>query len=105
MIGTLRDRIELLKPVRVADGGGGFSVDYQSLGDIAAQTEGQRSVRDRSIEMTTLRRRKRFIIRSRDDLVFEMRIVHHGQHYRITDIQDDDSKGRFTQVLCEETIQ
>ncbi len=105
MIGTLRDRVELLKPIRVADGGGGYGIDYQSLGEISAQAEGQRSVRDRSVEMTTLRRRKRFIIRSRDDLVFEMRIVHRGQHFRITDIQDDDPKGRFMQVLCEETIQ
>ncbi|MEM9286311.1 MAG: head-tail adaptor protein [Pseudomonadota bacterium] len=105
MIGALRDRVEILKPTRVADGGGGYSFAYQSLGDVAAQTQGQRAVRDRSYEMTALRRRKRFIIRSRDDLVFEMRLVHCGQHYRITDIQDDDPKGRFTQILCEETMQ
>ncbi|MEO1658901.1 MAG: head-tail adaptor protein [Pseudomonadota bacterium] len=105
MIGALRERVEILKPTRIADGGGGYSFSYQSLGDVAAQAEGQRTARDRSVEMTALRRRKRFIIRSRDDLVFEMRLVHRGQHYRITDIQDDDPKGRFVAILGEETMQ
>ncbi|MEO1042133.1 MAG: head-tail adaptor protein [Pseudomonadota bacterium] len=105
MIGALRDRVEILKPTRISDGGGGYSFSYQSVGDVAAQTQGQRAVRDRSTEMIAYRRRKRFIIRSRSDLVFEMRLVHKGQHYRITDIQDEDQKGRFIRIVGEETVQ
>lgn len=105
MIGALRERVEILKPTRVADGGGGYSFSYQSIGDVAAQTQGQRAIRDRSMDMAAFRRRMRFTIRSRDDLVFEMRLVHNGQHYRITDIQESDQKGRFTRIVGEETAQ
>lgn len=102
MIGALRQRIELLRPQRLADGGGGWEVGYQSVGSIAAGVEGRRARSERSLDSRRTRRRRRFTIRTRPDLVFEMRIAHGGRHYRIVDIQPLDQGGRFTRIEAEE---
>ena len=103
MIGDLRERVELLKPQRVPDGGGGYAFNYTSLGTVSAQAQAGKSSRDRSMGLTQLRRRQRFLIRSRDDLVFEMRLVHEGRRYRITNIQQQDQRGQYTLIEGEET--
>jgi len=104
MIGELRDHVEILKPQRVPDGGGGYAFAYTSLGTVSAQAQARRAGRDRSVEPSAFRRRKRFTIRSRDDLVFEMRLVHEERRYRITDIQQQDQKGRLTMIEGEEIV-
>lgn len=103
MIGELRERVELLKPLRIPDGGGGYAFDYTSLGTVSARADARRSGADRSLGLTQYRRRQRFLIRSRHDLVFEMRLVHRGCRYRIIDIQEQDQSGNFTLIEGEET--
>nr|WP_233061597.1 head-tail adaptor protein [Parvularcula mediterranea] len=101
----MRDEIEILRPHRIVDEGGGYSFGYQSLGTVAARAERKRAARDRTFGAEQLRSRKSFLIRSRDDLIFEMRIVERGQTYRITDIQDQDQTGRFALIEGEEIMQ
>lgn len=102
MIGQLRDRVEILRPVRTPDGGGGHGITYTSLGTVAARHESRRAAGDGALGAVRFRRRATFLIRHRPDLVFEMRLVHQGRHYRITDIQERQQGGRFTLVEGEE---
>lgn len=105
MIGELRDEIEILRPQRIVDEGGGYSFGYLSLGTVAAKAEQRRAARDLTFGTEQLRARKSFLIRRREDLIFEMRIVESGQTYRITDIQDQDQNGRFALIQAEEILQ
>lgn len=102
MIGAMRDRVEILRPVRQPDEGGGFSIGYTSLGTVSAKRQARSARTDRSLDMPQQRRRERFVIRYRDDMIFEMRLVHRGRQFRVTDIQDQDDKSRFTLIEGEE---
>lgn len=102
MIGSLRERIEILRPLRIPDEGGGYSFAYSSVGSVAAKSAGRRAGRDRSLELARFRLRRSFVIRHRDDIIFEMRLVHRGRTFRITDIQEQDEQGRFTRLEAEE---
>ncbi|GGY53197.1 head-tail adaptor protein [Parvularcula lutaonensis] len=105
MTPSLTDRVELLRPQRIVDEGGGYSFGFTSLGTVATKAEGHRSAIDGSLEQNQRRMQREFLMRSRNDLVFEMRLVHRGKTFRITDIQDQDEKGRFTLVRGEEIMQ
>lgn len=102
MIGSLRERVEIFRPLRNPDGGGGYELSYTPVATVPARAEGQRAVRDRSVGRELWRRRIRFMMRARDDLIFEMRLLHRGRFYRITDIQDADEKRRFALIQGEE---
>jgi head-tail adaptor len=104
VIGSLRERIELLKPMRTPDEGGGFSVSYAPHTAIAARIEGKRSITERIAEQNFRRFRQVFVIRSREDLLFEMRLRHGGRLYRIANIAEDDPAPRFTAVEAEEIM-
>lgn len=104
MTPSLTERVELLRPQRIPDEGGGYSFAFTSLGSVAAKSEGRRSSTDRSLEQAQRRMSREFLLRARDDLVFEMRLVHRGKTFRITDIRDQDEKGRFTLVRGEEIM-
>lgn len=102
MIGAMRDNVEILRPQRIPDEGGGYSIAYTSIGSVSAKAEARRAARDRSITPMQYRHRKRFLMRRRDDLIFEMRLVYRGDQFRIINIQDQDHQGRFTVVEAEE---
>lgn len=102
MIGDMRERVEILKPQRIVDGGGGWQVGYASLGSVSAQVESRPAGTDRSLGKALRRQRKRFTIRRRDDLVFEMQLIHRGQRFRITDIREHGRKGTYTLLDVEE---
>ena len=98
----LRERAVLLRPQRVPDQGGGFAFTFSEVADVAVGVENRSSSRDRSLGTERLSRRRRFVLRSRSDLIFEMRIRHRGTTYRITDIHDNEAQGRLSVVDGEE---
>lgn len=104
MIGTLRNRVEILKPQRVPDGGGGYSIQYTSLGSVSANVSSRSSVKDRAMGDYKYRRKRRFLVRQRDDLIFEMRLLFNGSQYRITDIQDENADDQTTLIEAEEIL-
>ena len=101
MISSLRDRLTLLSPVRTADTGGGYEVSYTPKATVAARgtslSGARRPLADRDLPV----RRRKFVLRYRDDLVFEMRLTHQDTTYLITDIQEDEQR-RFHTVTAEE---
>ena len=101
MIGEMRERAAILRPQRVPDGGGGYAVDYAPVAEIAVGVESRSAARDRLTGAEARLRRRRFLMRRRSDLIFEMRIVHQDTTYRITDIRDA-SQGRLSLVDGEE---
>ncbi len=102
MIGGLKDRVEILKPARAPDGGGGFAIDYAPMAEVHARLESRRARKERLADQVFFRRRETFTIRSRTDLVFEMRLRHGGRTFRITSIDDRDPQGRLTVIEAEE---
>ena len=85
-VGSLRERITLLHPVRTPDGGGGHEIAYEERSVVWAAAE------DRGAGLSRLgarapRRRRRFTIRAGTDVLFETRIRHEGETFRVTDIR------------------
>jgi head-tail adaptor len=104
MIGELRDKVTLLAPVRVADGGGGLEISYDERATVPASSRTVSARRDRAMLAGFPLPRRRFAIRFRDDLVYEMRLRHDGRTYRITDIAEDDARRRY-QIITAEVLQ
>lgn len=104
MIGEMNDRAVILRPQRVADEGGGFAITFADLADVAVGVEDRSSSRDRTFGDERPRRRRRFLMRQRSDLIFEMRIRHQDHIYRITDIRDGGGQGRLAMVDGEEIL-
>ena len=85
-IGALRERITLLHPVRTPDGGGGHEIAYEDRGAVWAAAE------DRGAGLSRLgarapRLRRRFTVRAGTDVLFETRIRHEGETFRVTSIR------------------
>lgn len=85
-LGALRERIVLLQPVRVADGGGGHEITYEERDTVWAAAEDRSSVFGRLGDRGR-RSRRRFTVRAGVRVLFESRIRHEGQTFRVTDIR------------------
>ena len=85
-IGALRERITLLHPVRTPDGGGGHEVAYEDRGAVWAAVE------DRPAGLSRLgarrpRARRRFVVRAGTSVLYETRIRHDGETFRVVSIR------------------
>ena len=85
-VGSLRERITLLHPVRTPDGGGGHAIAYEERAAVWAAAE------DRGAGLSRLgarapRLRRRFTVRVGTDVLFETRIRHEGETFRVTSIR------------------
>jgi head-tail adaptor len=98
--GELNERIEILRPQRTPDGGGGYSVVYVLDRAVYARTERRGSVRER-LEGSVLRERLRVRLRRTEELLYEMRLRHRDDEYRITRITDEGRSGGLTIVDAE----
>lgn len=105
MIGNLTDRLEILKPQRQADGGGGYAIVYASLGTVAASPSLMGAARDDAAGQPVRRRRQRFLIRQRTDMVYEMMLGHAGRRYRITDMREEGVAAGLLAITGEEVPQ
>lgn len=102
MNADLHDRAVLLRPQRVPDEGGGYAFTFNEVAEVAVGVENRSSTANRRLGTERRSRRRRFVLRSRSDLIFEMRIRHRGTTYRITDIRDNEAQGRLSVVDGEE---
>ncbi|MEM9421179.1 MAG: phage head closure protein [Pseudomonadota bacterium] len=102
MIGPLRERVTLLSPVRVPDGGGGFDVQYTVKSRVKARTVTQGSTLDNIAGRNARGQIRQFTLRYRSDLLYEMRLEHAGKRYRITNITEEDDRKRYHFVIGEE---
>lgn len=104
MVGALRHRVTIERPLRTAEDGGTASIAWSSVGTVFARIE---AVGGREIEVAdgvTGRITHKVLIRWREDVLPEMRIV---AGTRILDIRaalDSDGRRRWLRCLCEERL-
>ena len=85
-VGALRERITLLHPVRTPDGGGGHAIAFEDRGAVWAAAE-DRGAGSSRVGARAPRPRRRFTVRADTEVLFETRIRHEGQEFRVTDIR------------------
>lgn len=98
MIGDLREKVDLLAPVDVADGGGGYSRQYIQILTLDAATRTTGGIADNTAEQRTIRTRRQFTVRAHAELTPEKRLRHRSVLYRITAIRDEDDRRRYLTV-------
>lgn len=100
--GELRDRLTLQAPVRVPDGAGGVSVNWESAADVwgAVRPIGGREIVDG--EGLSARVTHEIWIRFRDGLTSEMRFRLDARLFDIRAVIDAGSRHRFLRCLVEE---
>lgn len=103
MIGHLRHRVTLQKPVRLPDGGGGFTEGWQDL-EIAPEVyasivplSGHEQLRFHQLETTVTHR---ITIRYRTDVTPGMRIVKGAVIYDISGVTDQGGLGAYLEILA-----
>lgn len=98
MISGWREKVTVLAPVRTADEGGGYAITYEERDTVTTRTETRPTRSEKRYGQSFQRTQRRFTIRYKDDLVYEMRLRHRGTDYHITDIQEEDDRRRFQTV-------
>ncbi|MCQ8184238.1 phage head completion protein [Parvularcula maris] len=101
MSSELSERIEILRPQRVPDGGGGYAIDYVAEAELYAGVQRRGAGRER-LAGSVQRQRVRFKLRTESELLYEQRLRHQGTDYRITRISDEGRNDAFALVDAEE---
>ena len=104
VIGALRHRVTIERPVRTSDDGGTGTLTWTSLGSVFARIE---PVGGREIEIgdgVAGRVSHKVLLRWRDDLAPQMRIVAGSQILEIRAVLDLEGRRRWLQCLCEERL-
>lgn len=105
MIGKKRHRITFQEEVRVPDGAGGFSSDWQ---DIAADPVMWADIEPVKSEKTMLFSQlgqmvtHRIRIRHREDISSRLRVIKGSRIFRIRTVIDAQERGRWLEILAEE---
>ena len=102
MIGSLKERVQILMPDFQADGGGGYEPRYAEYRTVFARVRSQKSQFSKVAGRYTGLRRVQFLLRSVDGLDFDMRVSHRNRTFRLIDIQYADEKRRFQSLIGEE---
>lgn len=105
MIGRLRHRLTLQRPVQTPDGGGGFAVTWQNAAQMPVIYAALMALSLDDIAQHRQRRMAathRIRIRHRADIAQGMRFLHSGRAYYITAAADADGTGRWLDILAEE---
>lgn len=102
MIGKLRHRVSLLRPVRSPDSGGGAAVEWQGFATVWAKVLARPSRPDDSARQDIYIYRKRLITRHRNDINHGTRLLVEGRTYEIRSIQPIEERGRFLVLELEE---
>ena len=104
VIGALRHRVTIERPVRTSDAGGTATIAWTSLGSVFARIE---PVAGHEIEIgdgVAGRMTHKVLVRWRDDLLPEMRIVAGPRILEIRAVLDLEGRRRWLQCLCEEKL-
>ncbi|MGE0627336.1 MAG: phage head closure protein [Hyphomicrobiaceae bacterium] len=102
VIGTLRHRITLESPQRIATEGGAASVAWNPVADVFAQVKPLAGREIVSADGVSARLTHEIVIRWRSDLEPRMRIRLDGRVLDIHAVLDVDARRRWLRCLCEE---
>ena len=102
MIGRLRHRVGLLRPMRLPDGGGGAAITWETVATVWAQVAGRTAGQsDLGLQERPLQR-KQITLRQRTDITAETRFSLDGQTYRLQSSRHIDGTSRFMVLDIEE---
>lgn len=104
VIGSMRHRADIERPVRNAGDGGTATITWQSLASVFARIE---TISGREIEMAhgiAGSVTHKVLIRYRADVLPEMRFASGGRNYHIRAAIDRDGRRRWLTCLCEEEL-
>ena len=104
VIGSLRHRVLLERPVRTSDEGGAAIITWTVLGSVFARIE---PVSGREIENAhgvAGRVTHKVLMRYRSDVAPDMRIIAGARVLEITAALDVDGRGRWLRCLCTEKL-
>ena len=104
VIGALRHRVTLQRAVRTAADGGTATISWTSAGSLFARIE---PVSGREIEIgdgVAARVTHKILIRHREDIGPEMRVVEGSRVFEIRAVVDLEGRRRWLQCLCEERL-
>ena len=104
VIGSLRHRVVLERPVRTTRDGGTAIISWASVGSAFARIE---QVAGREIEIAdgiAARVTHKVLMRHRADVLPQMRIVAGARILEIDAVLDHDGRGRWLQCLCKEKL-
>ena len=100
--GRFRHRLDLESQNEVPDGCGGFSSDWQLLGQVWAAIDNRSSIQDTQIDRLNTRTLFDITIRWRADCLPRMRFQKSGREFLIQTIRDRDETKRYLICTCEE---
>lgn len=103
-IGGLRHRIVLEIPVRTAAEGGGATITWQVAGAVFARIEAASGREIGLADGISARVSHAVVMRYRDDVTPQMRILEGARILEIRAVLDDDGRQRWLRCLCEERL-
>lgn len=105
MISQLNKRITFESQVKIDDGGGGFNLSWEALEDNSEVYASIVSLSSNEI-FTFLKREikasHKIIIRYRDDISADMRIIYGENIYSIKSLRDAQGLGRYLEIIADE---
>ncbi len=102
VIGSLRHRVTIERPQRNSEVGGSATIEWITIGNVFARID---AVSGREIELAgglVGRATHKVLMRFRDDILPEMRIVVGSRRLDIRSVLDLDGRRTWLQCLCEE---
>jgi len=100
--GSLRHRLTVETPVRLPDGGGGFTTSWEVYTDVWAAIEPLSAGATVTAEGREMRLTHRLRLRHRGDLGPYMRFRLGARVFEIAGLYDETEEGRWLLCLCEE---
>lgn len=104
MIGRLRHRVVLQRPVRSSGEGGTATISWENFGTAYAAIEAVSGSEMERSDGLSAKTAHRLTLRYRAGIVPDARIVSDGRIFEIRAALDIDGRKRWIQCLCEETL-
>ncbi len=104
MIGSLRQKIELLTSIRTPDNGGGAIIAWVTDAVHWASVERLTSTRDFVGDRSNRLKRLAATIRHDDSITLGQRIRFENEDYEVVSIESGDDRGRRLVLICEEAV-
>jgi SPP1 family predicted phage head-tail adaptor len=104
LAGRLTKRVDIEKPVRTSDGGGGFTESWQLVATVWAGLEPLRGSEDYSDLRLIGKTNYRITIRHRDGIEPRMRVNFNNRTFNIRAVLNLDEANEILELIAEEGV-
>ena len=102
MFSSLNQRAELQANTLLADGGGGYSDNWQSFARVWVQITPRPPTESFAADRLEAKARHAITLRRRGDIAIGQRVVAGPRCFKIHGLQDEGSRAAFITLFCEE---